>query len=67
MLAARDVYFHKVLIYHAAGTEIKVSDFGISHLAVRKAYILSAGLKASGRIFCPEGINERCPLDEDGI
>ena len=67
MVAAGHVDLHEVLIYYPSCTEVEVSHFGVAHLSVRKADILSAGLKVAERIFFPEGLDVGSPLRVDGV
>ena len=57
VLTARDVYLYKVLVHHAAGAKVHVADLGVAHLAVREAYIFTAGLKVAGGIFGTDGVD----------
>ncbi len=43
VLTANFIDLHQVLIYNPSCADIQVPYFGVSHLAVRKAHILSAG------------------------
>ena len=45
LVGTSTVYLHQVLIYDATGTDIEVSDFGVSHLAVGQADIFSRSLQ----------------------
>ena len=56
VLTACNIYLYKVLVYHAAGAKVHVADLGVTHLAVREAYIFAAGLKVAGGIFGADGI-----------
>ena len=67
MLPAGDVDLHEVLIDHAAGAEVHVSDLGVAHLSVRKADIFTAGLKMRKRILCAKAVDERSALRIDCI
>ena len=51
VLAAGDIDLDEVLVDHAACTEIHVADLGVAHLALRKAYILTAALELRVGIF----------------
>ena len=45
------VNLEKVLIYHAAATDIEVTYLAVTHLTCRKTYILAACLKLRVRIY----------------
>ena len=49
----------KLLIYDAAGTHVHMSDLGIAHLSIRKAYCKSAGISLYKRIILHERIDHR--------
>ena len=49
----------EILIDDPAGTDVQVTDFGISHLAFRKTYVQSAGFQCCSRIFCKDLIQMR--------
>ena len=38
---AGTVYFYQVLIYNASGTNVKVSNLRVTHLSIRKTYVLA--------------------------
>ena len=62
VLAANLVDLNQVLIYNPSGSYVQVPHLGVSHLAVRKPHVLSAGHQLRVRIFCPEGVYVRLTL-----
>ena len=50
VIAASLVDLHEVLIHYASGTDIEVSHFGVSHLAVGQPHIFARSLKLRIRI-----------------
>ena len=67
VVADRHVDLDEVLVHHAAGAEVHVTDLGVAHLPVRQTDILAAGLQVAGRIFGAQAVDHRRALRPDGI
>ncbi len=61
------VDFHQILIDNAPGSDVEVAHLRVSHLAFRKAYVLSAGLQLRVGILCDKRVHERSRCVEYGI
>jgi hypothetical protein len=57
----------EVLIYHTTGTEIKVADFAVAHLAVGQADVFTAGADGAARVGGVEVIVERGLRQQRGV
>ena len=67
VVADGHVDLDEVLIDHAAGAQVHVSDLGVAHLPVRQADVFAAGLQVAGRIFRAQGVDRRRALRPDGV
>ena len=59
--------FQKVLVDYASGSDVEVSDLGISHLSCRQAYRLAACFDSNKRIFCEHPVKYRLVCCGNGI
>ena len=59
ILLDRQVYLSQILIYDTAGTQIHMSDFGISHLSFREPHIHSVGQQGGMGVVLIKGIDKR--------
>ncbi|MNZ59880.1 hypothetical protein D3C78_779330 [compost metagenome] len=57
----------EVLIHHAAGAEVHVTDFGVAHLAIRKADVHAAARDQAVRHGGPQAIQYRLLRRENGV
>ena len=67
VLAHGHVDLDEVLVDHAAGAEVHVSDLGVAHLSVGQADVLAAGLQVAVRILGAQAVDDRRALRPDGV
>src|SRR5215813_4509512 len=56
-----------VHMHNASGTDIEMSDFAVTHLAIRQANIVATGMDQRIRIIPEQSIISRFPGQRDGI
>ncbi|MND93237.1 hypothetical protein D3C80_854180 [compost metagenome] len=57
----------EVLIHHAAGAEVHVTDFGVAHLAIRKADVHAAARDQAVRHGGPQAVQYGLLRGEDSV